>query len=504
MAAQTEPLKQLMLEEATCAESCAWFLHHHGWIYDPAGEWLPFRLWPAQKRALASIQANRLIVALKARQLGMTWLVLGSALHQMLFRPGSTVLLFSRRDTEASDLLATRLWGMYHRLPAWLQARRVVTRNGHDLLLSNGSRAMAFPTTAGDSYAASMAVVDEADLCPDLGRLMRAVKPTTDAGGRMILLSRADKSSPQSAFKRIYQAARAGGSGWTPIFLPWSARPDRDARWYEAQKADVFSRTGSLDDLHEQYPSTDAEALAPRSLDKRIAPGWLHQCYQPAEPLRHLPAGAPAIPGLEVYAPPGIRRRYVVGVDTAEGNPTSDDSALTVLDRDSGEEAASLAGKLQPSALGHAAAQVALWFNRADVMVERNNHGHAVLLALREHPLIRRLNGHDRREGWLSSGKGKALLYDACADAFRNRETVLHGFAAFVQLASVEGNSLRAPDGEPDDRADSYALALAAISFTAASQGAPVAGGSRDTPAAGAVLPPPRYPWERQAPFPAR
>jgi hypothetical protein len=39
---------------------------------------------------------------------------------------------------------------------------------------------------------------------------------------------------------------------------------------------------------------------------------------------------------------------------------------------------------------------------------------------------------------------------------------VLHSFASFAQLASVDGSTLRAPEGEYDDRAISYALACAA------------------------------------------
>jgi hypothetical protein len=53
-------------------------------------------------------------------------------------------------------------------------------------------------------------------------------------------------------------------------------------------------------------------------------------------------------------------------------------------------------------------------------------------------------------------------LYDAAADAFRERETTLHSFGTFTQLSLVEGSSLRAPDGEHDDRADAYSLALVA------------------------------------------
>jgi hypothetical protein len=35
----------------------------------------------------------------------------------------------------------------------------------------------------------------------------------------------------------------------------------------------------------------------------------------------------------------------------------------------------------------------------------------------------------------------------------------LHHFATLDQLASIDGNTLRAPPGEHDDRADAYALA---------------------------------------------
>src|SRR5205814_1551685 len=73
-----------------------------------------------------------------------------------------------------------------------------------------------------------------------------------------------------------------------------------------------------------------------------------------------------------------------------------------------------------------------------------------------------RLAGHDRGEGWLTNSKGKALLYDGTADAFRNRETMLHSLATFTQLASIEGSTLRAPEGEPDDRAVAYALGCTA------------------------------------------
>lgn len=454
------------LEWLTCADSPTYFIHNFIWIYDATlGEWIPFKLWPGQVSTLKTIELERLVIVLKARQLGLTWLCLGVILWLMLFHPAVSALIFSRRDDEAVYLLGKeRLKGMYYRLPDWMQARGVTVDNDHEFGLSNGSIARAFPTTAGDSYTASIVVVDEADLLPDLARVMNAVKPTIDGGGRMILLSRADNSKPESMFKQIYRGAKAGINGWKAVFLGWSVRPSRDAAWYEAQKADILSRTGSLDDLFQQYPASDTEALSPRTMDKRIAPEWLRQCYVEAATIEVKPEKdktlPPAIPGLHLYTEPLPDHRYVIGVDPAEGNPTSDDSALTVLDKNTCEEVAALAGKYQPATIASHANEVGVYFNNADLMVERNNHGHAVLLWLRDHSHLRRLSGLDGKDGWLDNSKGKALLYSTCADAFREKTTTVHSFETFVQLSSIDGSTLLAPEGQKDDRADSYALAL--------------------------------------------
>ena len=106
-------------------------------------------------------------------------------------------------------------------------------------------------------------------------------------------------------------------------------------------------------------------------------------------------------------------------------------------------------------------ATLSRWYNGAAVLCERNNHGHAVLLWLRDNGRgVCLLSGHDGKEGWMSSTLGKTQMYDNCADAFKNQEVVLHSFGTFSQLASIDGNSLRAPDGEHDDKADAFALAF--------------------------------------------
>lgn len=432
-------------------------------IYDgEARAWIPFDLWPAQEDALALLGSEPKLVILKARQLGLTWLVIAWFLSEMLFAPIANVLLFSRRETEAKYLLE-RLAGMYSQLPPWAREMAPTGTPANTLTwsLANGSTARAFPSNVGDSYTATHALADEFDLVAEQEELLGAVQPTVDAGGQLILLSRVDKSRPTTEFKRIYQAATRGESKWRALFLPWHARPSRGVEWYEAQRRDYLSRTGALDSLHEQYPATDMEALAPNALDKRIPYEWLARCYSPSTPLSLAGVeGAPAIPGLHVYSLPDEGRAYVMGADPAEGNPTSDDSALDVVDKETGEQVATLSGKVQPDVLAAHIKAVGTWYNRASVLPERNNHGHAVISWLRSNEYgdcI--LRGTDAKRGWLTTAASKALAYDEAAVAFREGDALLHSEKTFLQLASIGGSSLEAPAGLMDDAAMSYVLA---------------------------------------------
>lgn len=489
---QVEPKPHEMTKERAeelgrCFNSYIYFIHNYCHILDSVDKgWIPFHLWPDQERVLHDIHNNKLTVILKARQLGISWLCLGYALWNHLFRPVSVTSIFSRREQEASYLLGEeRLRGMYNHLPPWMRTGHYV--NADSVLewsLSNGSVMRAFSTNSGDGYVATLAIIDEADLSPDLGTLMRSVKPTIDGGGKMILLSRSNKSEPESDFKLIYKGAKAGENPWHPVFLPWKSHPARDESWYANQKKEIISRTGSMDELWEQYPETDDQALSAATLDKRIPPMWLEACYEQGKEIRV--KGSPSLSGLVIYKGPRPGMRYVLGADPAEGNPTSDDSSVSVVDMEMGEEVATFTGKIEPAVFAHYIAMISTFYNHAPAMVERNNHGHSVIQWLSEHARrVRLLLGHDADEstktskqrkqkrikfGWLSSTLGKTILYTVTTEHIRSCARfdeedqkpikVIRHPATFSQLQSIEVATLRAPEKQHDDKADSYALAI--------------------------------------------
>ncbi len=460
------PAARRRVEWLKCSRDVVYFTRRYVHIYDATRQaWLPFALWSAQEEALRRMANERLLVVLKARQLGLSWLCLAYALWVLLYQAPATVLLFSLRETEAVELLL-RMQEMHDRLPAWMQAHQAVNRATRLWRLSNGSRGLAFSTTAGRAYTGTLAIVDEADYVPDLGRFLNGVKPTIDAGGKLFLVSTADKRRPRSVFKNLFRSAEQGTGDYRAVFLPWWARPERDAAWYARTRAEMEAQRGTPDDFYAEYPATPAEALAPEESDRRLAWRWVEAVLEPLPPLLH--HNGPALPGqagngLAVYVAPQAGRRYVIGADPAEGNPSGDDSAACVVEAASWAEVATLVGKLEPGRFAAALAALAAWYHDADILVERNNHGHSVIHALQATGTARVLPGIDGKPGWLSNVKGKALLYDVAAEAVRDGVCRIRNPQTAAQLASIQASTLRAPTGLADDRADAFALALAAL-----------------------------------------
>ncbi|HRW07435.1 MAG TPA: hypothetical protein P5121_20165 [Caldilineaceae bacterium] len=69
---------------------------------------------------------------------------------------------------------------------------------------------------------------------------------------------------------------------------------------------------------------------------------------------------APVVPELTVYRNPAVGRVYMIGADSAEGDPTSDDSVGCVVDTQRWEQVVVLAGKIEPGTFAQQVAQTTL------------------------------------------------------------------------------------------------------------------------------------------------
>lgn len=250
-----------------CGEHPAYFVGRYGYIEDKDADEIiqPFALWPAQEQAIREIQGHRLNIILKARQLGVTWLVLSLAACWMLAKPGYTVIALSRTEDEAKELVR-RLARVILRYcpelvadgadlpPGWDGPVWTATAMGVEILHPGGviSTFKAFPSAsgAGRSFTANLLILDEWAYQAGAREIWLSTYPTINrpTGGKVIGLSTIERGT---LFEDIY----TGDNGFCKIFLPWDADPRRTAEWYERTRQDL----GDL--ITQEYPATVEEAL---------------------------------------------------------------------------------------------------------------------------------------------------------------------------------------------------------------------------------------------------
>ena len=232
----------------------------------------PFQLWEpdpwvgddearyriSQRYILEQMLAERLIDFLKARQLGVTWCVCGFALHQCVTVPGYPVLALSRGLFEANELIR-RIGILYHNHEDRRNLPKLITDNTGELEWEGGSRILSLAATkdAGRSFTAALVILDEWAFMQWPHATLASVKPTIDAGGKLVIISSADGMG--TARHQQWNAAKAETNGYKAIFLPWYARPGRGPEW-RSQK--IAESGGDEATVKREYPTNDIEAFA--------------------------------------------------------------------------------------------------------------------------------------------------------------------------------------------------------------------------------------------------
>jgi hypothetical protein len=432
---------------------------------------IPFDLFDYQRDLLRDFLAYRELIILKARQLGISELVAAYAVWITL-KPQQNVILLSQTEKDADELLK-KCRTCYDSLPAWLPSPVLDERKVSTLELTNGSRILPVTATprSGRGFNAQLLVFDEWAHQQAQGEIYAAAAPTAKSAGNQIIgLSSANGVG--NFFARQWELAQNGKAAH-PVFLPWNIRPGRDQAWYD-------QTTRNLEDWQraQEYPTTADEAFIlsgrPR-FDPVALSDIARGCVEP-DSSETLGQGNDRRPlgTLRTWQPPQPGRRYVAGADTAEGLPKGDYSTATILDVASGVEMAELHGHWQPDEFAHHLAVLGRQYGTALLGVERNNHGHAVLLALQKiehYPNLYRHAEYDARTpqtpgavhpaGWQTSSKSKPLMIDALAETIRERRPYRNAlFIAEARVYTILDNGDTAASGDMhDDRVVAYAIA---------------------------------------------
>ena len=229
-------------------------------ISDPLKGQVKFEQWSHLVEALGLFLTNRLIIILKARQIGFSWLLAVYAVWVAYTKQGANILLISKGEREAVELLS-KCRTIYENLPDWMKVYTISPDSATAFgFLETRSKITALPSTeaAGRGEAATLIICDELDYHEYAEKNFASTKPAIDAGGQFIAVFTTNKAQPDSFAKRLFKDARKGLNNFVARFYGYKCRPERDEEWYQRQKIEYLPYQ-----LEQEYPASEEEALSP-------------------------------------------------------------------------------------------------------------------------------------------------------------------------------------------------------------------------------------------------
>ena len=496
-------------EVEACRDHPAALLDHVTCFDAAAGETFEFQLtdpeapWYWQREVLDGWIGHEKSVVLKARQLGITWLAAGYGLWQVLYRPGTRVLVISINEEEASKVV-NRLWDMMESLPEHLRNGTKILKpargsrpNLHiELLHPDGtiSSVIGLPSTkkAGHGETAALVILDEFARHEYAQESWKALVPTTSSGGKLIAISTGNGISTTTA-----QGDTAGNffhslwvsdeeSGLFKRFLKWDLHPDRDERWY----ARVAMAITNPSDRAEQFPANEFDAFiltgAPYFDIEALAWYIKNGIQDPAYRMRferHEGDRAKLVKHdhgwVRVFREPIADHTYALAADVATGRG-ADYSCAYVVDLADMNVSACLHGKLDADQYALQIHYLGRWYNTAWVAVEKGGgYGEPVILSLRDgrdgrpaYPRMYRHRQFDRGDmpesqimgEFPMNMKTRPTVIQGLAEALRERlfdsldKELLSELQTFVYRTT--NPSPRAQDGCHDDRVMALGIAV--------------------------------------------
>jgi hypothetical protein len=310
----------------------------------------------------------------------------------------------------------------------------------------------------------------------DAADILAGLRAAMAPGGELIL-----ESTPQGVGGCFYEEWRkAGETAMVRHFFPWWM----EAR-YHSEAADEASLTDEERGLIEQH-ELKLSQIAYRRRIRADFRGLTAQEYAENEESCFLASGESVFElaavearlktapepverrkngELEIWLPPVKGKEYVVSVDPAGGGSEGDYSAAQVLEMETGLQCAEFAGHMGGLELARFVTGLAVEYNGAWLVVERNNHGSGVLALVETACKYQRVYSHGGQAGWLTTSVSRpaviARLEAALVEEpeqFQSRR-FLGECRSFVRQPN---GSSGAKSGTHDDRIMAMAIGLAA------------------------------------------
>lgn len=438
------------------------------------------RLVPNRAQRLFEQRRGQRNIVLKARQMGISTWVTGRLFLKTITRPGTLTVQVAHTQ-EAAESLFRMVHRFVEHLPEELQAGPLRTSRSN-------VRQIVFPAldceyrveSAGDTNAGRGLTISNLH-CSEVARwpgdaaeILQGLRAAMPVDGELIL-----ESTPMGAggcFWREWQDAP--DTGMVRHFFPW---------WLESAYAGsaVCETTLTKEELLLMYTHGLTHAQIGfrrqlfadyRGLAKQEYAENAEECFLSSgdcafdrgaidkraaalsEPIRTRLGGQ-----LQVWYPPIASRNYLIAVDPAGGGTESDYSAAQVIDVRTGLQCAELQCKAGGYELALEVARLGKEYNKALAVVERNNHGSAILAYLSDVCHYSPVYEQAGQQGWLTSSLSRPHMIGGLGAALVesphifSSERLLRECRTFVRHRN---GKTAAQNGEHDDCLMAMAMAL--------------------------------------------
>lgn len=251
------------------------------------------------------------------------------------------------------------------------------------------------------------ALMTELSLYEDAEKILNGVEDAVPLTGELTL--ECTPCGEDNVFYGKWIRAREGKSPYKPFFFPWWWSEDyaipRDSEIVLPVDKGELSFTGEELDLVERHHLTE-DQIRWRRWKIGEKEGLFWQEYPEDEVSCFLTMGDPVFDqfiltnltqscyegtkhsqGWVFWVQPEKNLRYVIGADSSAGAPGGSYSAAVVLN-DRWEVCATFQARVEPHVFAGILKELGMWYNTAEIAVERNFTGYAVLGHMLDYPNI--------------------------------------------------------------------------------------------------------------------
>lgn len=461
-----------------------WRLNNLYYIKDKNGRKVLFRPNIDQETFFKNMHG--LDIVLKARQKGFTTLACIDALDDVLFNDYFEAGIIAHTVDDAEKIFTNKVKFAYDNLHDWLKKRRKPNTDKAGMLRFPNNSAISVDTSFRGGTLQRLHVSEYGKICKKYPEKAREIKSgafeAVGLGNRITVESTAEGMSGDF-YKMCERAQLKDPKRLTQLdfkfhFFAWweseeyrldptfvdipkeytdyfeELERDHEIKLDDHQKAWYVKKAEEKEgDMKQEYPSYPEEAFLASGRPvfaqskivrairiakaKSLKRGFLSDDGKFSED----PNGT-----LIVYQMPVPGKAYAVAGDPAEGLEDGDNSAASVLDKDF-NQCAVYAGKMDPDTFGEFLVKLGKFYNNAVIAPEVNNHGHAVISAIKRKKYFKIYKRDGAAEelgvdvldkvGWHNNVKTKMQMLDELKGAFRDDVIKINCEATLREMMTV-------------------------------------------------------------------